>query len=61
MTVKEDIIRRIDAVCTALDKDITLTGVKNAGVIAGSYTILQETIALINDCEVIGKCEQEEN
>jgi hypothetical protein len=50
---KEEICQRIDAVCKTLDGGIVVSGVRNAGNLAGCFTILQETLAGIMECEII--------
>ena len=50
---KNEICQRIDAVCKTLDGGITVSGVKNAGNLAGCFTILQETLAFLATCEII--------
>ena len=49
---KQDILQRINAVCRTMDTGITITGIKNAGNLAGCFSILQEIIvALQEDCQ----------
>lgn len=55
---KNDIMQRIDAVCKTLDGGITVSGAQNAGNLAGCFAILQETLAILNNCEVTEKKEQ---
>lgn len=50
--IKNEILHRIDAVCKTLDGGISVTGVQNAGNVAGCFAILQETLAILNRCEI---------
>ena len=50
---KKDILQRLEAVCNTLDSGITVSGVKNAANIAGCYTVLQEVMAALNNCEIV--------
>lgn len=57
--VKNDVLQRIDAVCKTLDGGITVSGAQNAGNLAGCFAILQETLAILSDCEITEKKETE--
>lgn len=50
---KKDILQRIEAVCNTLDNGITVSGVKNAANLAGCYTVLQEVMTALNNCDII--------
>lgn len=50
---KKDILQRLEAVCNTLDNGITVSGVKNAANLAGCYTVLQEVMTALNDCEIV--------
>ena len=52
MTIKENVIGQLNAVCKALDKDITLTGIKNAGVIVGAYSIIVDVVEILEGCDI---------
>ena len=56
---KNDIMQRIDAVCKTLDGGITVSGAQNAGNLAGCFAILQETLAILSNCEITEKKETE--
>jgi len=61
---KDDVCQRINAVCKTLDGGITVSGVQNAGNLAGCFSILQETLAFLSTCEIIPpkqKQDQEDN
>lgn len=49
--MKEEILQKLDAVCKALN-NISVVGINNAANLAGSYSVLQETISMINNLEV---------
>lgn len=53
--VKNDVLQRIDAVCKTLDGGITVSGVQNAGNLTGCFAILQETLAILSNCEITEK------
>ena len=57
--VKNDVLQRIDAVCKTLDGGITVSGAQNAGNLAGCFAILQETLAILSNCEIAEKKEPE--
>ncbi len=57
--VKNEVLQRIDAVCKTLDGGITVSGAQNAGNLAGCFAILQETLAILSNCEIIEKKETE--
>ena len=46
--MKEDILQKLDAVCKALNS-IGVVGINNAANLAGSYNVLQEIIADIQN------------
>ncbi len=50
---KNEICQRIDTVCRTLDGGITVSGVRNAGNLAGCFSILQEVLAFLNMCEIV--------
>lgn len=50
--VKNEIVQRINAVCKTLDGGIMVSGAQNAGNLAGCFAILQETLAILNHCEI---------
>lgn len=50
--IKTEIMQRIDAVCKTLDGGITVSGAQNAGNLAGCFAILQETLNILNNCEI---------
>lgn len=50
--IKTEITQRIDAVCKTLDGGILVSGAQSAGNLAGSYAILQETLNILNNCEI---------
>ncbi len=50
---KNEICQRIDTVCKTLDGGITVSGARNAGNLAGCFSILQEVLASLVQCEVI--------
>ena len=52
---KKELIHRIEMVCKALDGGITVSGVQNAGTLAGCYSVLQEVLKILNGCEIIAK------
>lgn len=43
---KKEIMHQIDAVCKALN-NITVTGIQNAGNLAGCYSVLQDVLAAL--------------
>lgn len=49
---KNEVCNKIAAVCMALD-NITVTGVQNAGNIAGCHGALQDILAFLVNCEII--------
>lgn len=51
--IKNEICQRIMAVCRTLDSGITVSGVSNAGNLAGCFTILKETLDILDRCEII--------
>lgn len=57
--INKDIMQRIDAVCKTLDGGITVSGAQNAGNLAGCFAILQETLAILSNCEITEKKETE--
>lgn len=57
--IKTEIMQRIDAVCKTLDGGITVSGAQNAGNLAGCFAILQETLAILSNCEITEKKETE--
>lgn len=57
--IKNDVMQRIDAVCKTLDGGITVSGAQNAGNLAGCFAILQETLAILSNCEITEKKETE--
>lgn len=57
--VKNEVLQRIDAVCKTLDGGITVSGAQNAGNLAGCFAILQETFAILSNCEITEKKEPE--
>jgi hypothetical protein len=57
--VKNEVLQRIDAVCKTLDGGITVSGAQNAGNLAGCFAILQETLAILSNCEITEKKETE--
>lgn len=57
--IKNDVIQRIDAVCKTLDGGIAVSGAQNAGNLAGCFAILQETLAILSNCEITEKKETE--
>lgn len=50
--IKNDVMQRIDAVCKTLDGGIVVSGVQNAGNLAGCFAILQETLAILKNCKI---------
>lgn len=52
-----EILNRVDAVCKALD-NISVTGVQNAGNLAGCFAILNEICVALQD---EAKSKEEEN
>ena len=57
--VKNEVLQRIDAVCKTLDGGITVSGAQNARNLAGCFAILQETLAILSNCEITEKKETE--
>ena len=57
--VKNEVLQRIDAVCKTLDGGITVSGAQNAGNLAGCFAILQETLAILSNCEITEEKETE--
>lgn len=57
--IKNDVMQRIDAVCKTLDGGIAVSGAQNAGNLAGCFAILQETLAILSNCEITEKKETE--
>lgn len=57
--IKNEVLQRIDAVCKTLDGGITVSGAQNAGNLAGCFAILQETLAILSNCEITEKKETE--
>lgn len=57
--VKNEVLQRIDAVCKTLDGGITVSGAQNAGNLAGCFAILQETLAILSNCEITDEKETE--
>ena len=57
--VKNEVLQRIDAVGKTLDGGITVSGAQNAGNLAGCFAILQETLAILSNCEITEKKETE--
>ena len=57
--VKNEVLQRIDAVCKTMDGGITVSGAQNAGNLAGCFAILQETLAILSNCEITEKKETE--
>lgn len=57
--IKNDVMQRIDAVCKTLDGGIAVNGAQNAGNLAGCFAILQETLAILSNCEITEKKETE--
>lgn len=58
--VKNEICQRITAVCRTLDGGITVAGAMNAGNLAGCFTILQETLDILERCEITDPKEEKE-
>lgn len=58
--IKNEVLQRIEAVCRTLDGGITVTGAMNAGNLAGCFTILQETLAMLSNCEIIDPNEKKD-
>lgn len=50
--IKNDVMQRIDAVCKTLDGGIAVSGAQNAGNLVGCFAILQETLAILKNCEI---------
>lgn len=50
---KNEVCQRIETVCKTLDGGITVSGARNAGNLAGCFSILQETLAFLNTCDII--------
>lgn len=50
---KKDVMQSLGAVCRTLDGGITVSGVQNAGNLAGCFSILQDVIAYLNDCDIV--------
>lgn len=51
--MKSEIIQRINAVMRTIDGGIEVSGVKNAGNLAGCYQILSEVMMMLNDSDII--------
>lgn len=51
--MKNEIMQRIRAVMQTMDGGIEVSGVKNAGNLAGCYQILSEVMKMLNDSDII--------
>lgn len=51
--MKNEIMQRIKAVMQTMDGGIEVSGVKNAGNLAGCYQILSEVMKMLNDSDII--------